>query len=359
MQTTYSRKICKISKDMNHIPYSKKVGLWLLEKSGCTLQDFCRKFNYPQRETDIIGLDEENEKESKRIICLNPQLRDLYLTASKDKATIVRKGQNRSFTQYFKDVITGWVLEDLIIEMLQSQGIDIKRNGRDSGRKIELGSSVNQQADCLITIGNCKRTVELTNEFNSILEEDGFIEKRAPALTNLWKNKSIWIYRDIKRGKYVLVDFATENTIIHLRRHNTSKADWSKDVQRYYLEENRKRERDDRLLTAEVISVVGCNIEGKAQPVLKEIEDEDSPPLEYSKGAEHKKGNDEQKQPIPSEQTSSIPSGTESKEEKSLGDIENTTKNQPEEAIETEGTNFTQTNDSSEWEDSGIDVDFV
>lgn len=268
--------------------YSQKIGSWMNSKTGCGLVDLCRKFGYPNRETMIMSLDETDERKSKLVIKKNAELLKLYLACSNSSKSISRKGENRSWTQYFKDLITGWILEDLTIEQFRNWGLDVKRNGQDAKRIIEVDGNVSQDADLVISVGDVSRRVELTNEFNSILKNDGFIEKRAPALFNLWKTKGIWIFRDVEHGKYILVDFATEKVTIHLRHHNTA-GNWSKDVHRYILSENGKKERDERMLAAEVISVVGCSIEGKEQPPLVEIEDEDSPPQVFTIGGGFKK----------------------------------------------------------------------
>ena len=268
--------------------YSQKVDEWLFAKSGCHIIDFCRKFGYYNLALKIMSLDESDEKKSKAIMAKDAELKALYIAASKDESTIARKGKNRSFTAYFKHVITGWVVEDLVMAMLKKQGIDIINNGHDSNRRIAIGKDVTQDADFRITVGKNTRKIELTGEFNQTLSQDGFIEKRAPALVHVWKEKGIWLYRDLMHGKYVLIDFATEKVKLHLRRHNNVLANWSKDVHRYVLSENGKKVRDDKLLAAELISVVGCSIKDKEQPSLDEIVDVDSPPQDYEIGGTRK-----------------------------------------------------------------------
>lgn len=267
---------------MSTLTYSQKINAWLQEKSGCGIEDYCRHFGYYSIAQKIIALDETNEVKSKRVIAKDKELKNLYITYANDDKAKRRKGENRSWTQYFKDLITGWVLEDLVMEMLINQGIEISHNGRDQKRVIALDGMVTQDADFKIKVGEEVRKVELTCEYNSILGEQGFIEKRAPSLYKLWKEKAIWIYRDLQRGKYVLVDFGVEPVKVHLRNHNTIKANWSKDVYRYVLEENNKHERVDTLLVPEIISVVGCSIEGKEQPKFEEEIDKDSPPKMYT-----------------------------------------------------------------------------
>ena len=265
--------------------YSEKVDEWLFSKSGCHIIDFCRKFGYYPIAQKIMELDEHDEKKSKAIMSKDSELKALYISASKDDFTISRKGKNRSFTGYFKHIITGWVVEDLVMTMLKEQGIDIVHNGHDENRKICIGKKdVTQDADFRITVGNVVRKIELTGDYNNVLCERGFIEKRAPSLIKTWRDKGIWLYRDLSHGKYVLVDFATEKVKLHLRNHNTISADWSKDVHRYVLEENGKKIRDEKLLAAEIISVVGCSIDGKEQPQIDEVIDEDSPPIYFELG---------------------------------------------------------------------------
>jgi hypothetical protein len=236
-----------------------------------------------------MALDENDEKKSKAIMSKDAELKSHYITCSKDPQSIARKGNNRSWTRYFKDLITGWVVEDLVMEMLKEQGIEIEHNGHDAKRRIAIGNDVTQDADFIIKVGKVSRKVELTNEFNRLLEKNGFIEKRAPALLNVWKEKGIWIYRDLMNGKYVLVDFATEPVKLHLRRHNNVLSNWAKDVHRYVLKENGKKVRDDKLLAPEIISVVGCSIDGIEQPKIEEIADLDSPPQDYDIGGVRRK----------------------------------------------------------------------
>lgn len=269
---------------MNNPTYSQKIDHWLQKQSGCTLLDYCKHFGYYPLAVKIMGLDETNEKATKRAIAVDKELRDHYLTFAKDTWAQIAKGSGRSWTHYFKSLIAGWVIEDLFIEMLHKQCIDIQHNGCDAQRKILPGDNVQSRADFQIRVGEVSRKVELTSEFNSILKDEGFIEKRAPALVTLWKDKGIWIYRDIPRGKYVLVDFAVEKVKLHLRSHNTSENNWTKDVHRYILAENNKIERDDRLLAPEIISMVGCSIDDIEQPMLEEVEDIDSPPMKFSCG---------------------------------------------------------------------------
>lgn len=264
--------------------YSQKVDEWLFAKSGCHIIDFCRKFGYYPLAIKIMALDENDEKKSKAIMSKDAELKNHYIKCSKDPQSIARKGNNRSWTRYFKDLITGWVVEDLVMEMLKEQGIEIEHNGHDSKRRIAIGNDVTQDSDFVIKVGNVSRKVELTNEFNHLLERKGFIEKRVPALLNVWKEKGIWIYRDLTNGKYVLIDFATEKVKLHLRRHNNVREDWAKDVHRYVLSENGKKVRDDKLLAPEIISVVGCSIDGREQPKIEEIEDKDSPPQDFGLG---------------------------------------------------------------------------
>ena len=269
---------------MSDRSYTQKVNEWLIANSGCTILDCCKNFGYYPIAVKIMGFDDEDRIQIQKALKADKALKELYLKYANDESANIRKGKRRNWTAFFQDMISGWVLEDLVIEMFRRQGIEIHHNGKDFKRIIDIGKEVSQESDCVITVGEETRKVELSNEFNTILEEKGYIEKRSPAIYNLWRNKVIWLYRELGSGKYVLLDFATEKAITHLRYHKN----WDKDVHRYVLEENGKKVRSDRLLAAEMISVVGCSIKGKEQPDLVEMIDEDSPPHTWGVGG-HKK----------------------------------------------------------------------
>lgn len=271
--TTKKKKRTMSEQNIARPPYSKKVNDWLEVNSGYTLLEYCKMLKYYPATIKIMELDDDNKKQIQAALKSDAELKDIYLSFDRESSARTRKG-NRTWTRFFQDIITGWVMEDLTIEMLRRQGIEIDHTGKDSQRRIYIGKTVSQASDCIVKVGDVKRRLELTNEFNSLMVQDGYIEKRAPALSNLWKAKAIWLYRELESGKYVLIDFATEKVITHFRHHQR----WGKDVQRYILAENGKRIRDDRLLAAELISVAGCGIEGVEQPKMEVLMDEGSPP---------------------------------------------------------------------------------
>ena len=285
---------------MQSRPYSKKVNDWLISTSGCSIGDFCRKFGYPMRETRIVEeLDEEDEAKTKSIIRKDKEIMALWKSSIDNSNVKMRMGKNRSLTEFYKTLVTGWVIEDLVISMLKQNGIDVSHNGSDVNRDIDKANSVSQEPDIIVRVGDNTRTVELTCEFNDILKNDGYIEKRAPSLFNLWKKKSLWLYFDLPSGEYILVDYATEPVSLMLRWHEL----WSKDVHRYNLEDNGKKIRNDRLLFAELISVVGCGIEGKKQPTLNETIDKSSPPHFWELGGNRKRCADESQVNVKCEET--------------------------------------------------------
>ena len=273
-----------MSENTNRIHYSKKVNEWLISTSGCGLGDFCRKFGYPKRETKIVEeLDEDDQEKTMKIIKGDKELTALWRKSKDNKRVNARRG-GRSLTEYYKTLVSGWVMEDLVVSMLKKHGIDVCHNGSDGERNIDKEDSVSQDPDLIVKVGDNARKVELTCEFNDILNREGYIEKRAPSLYRLWESKSLWLWFDLPSGKYILVDFATEAVSLMLRWHSF----WNKDVHRYTFEEHGKKVRDDRLLAAELISVVGCWIEGKEQPALKETIDLSSPPHKWDLGGVHK-----------------------------------------------------------------------
>lgn len=271
-----------MSNNPRNTPYYQKIDNWLMEHSGCSIRDYCHKFKYNPLVLKVVEL-KDDQKTVQSALRKDAELKELYIRFSRNKDATARKG-DRTWTHFFHDLIAGWVIEDLSIEMLRYQGVDIVHNGRDAQRVLDIGKNISNEADCVVTVGNSKRKVELSNEMNTFLSEFGYIEKRAPAMYNLWKDKVIWLYRELKTGKYVLVDFAVEPVTAHLRYHK----EWGNDAHRYVLAENGKSMREDRLLAAELIAVVGCGIDGKEQPVFQEVVDETLPPQKWEIGGVRK-----------------------------------------------------------------------
>ena len=258
---------------------------WLFKRSGCHIVDLCRYFGYPDLTVKVMSLDADDEKTGKAIIAKDTEMRTLYSRFAKDKSVQYRKGENRSLTGFMQDMIIGWVIEDLLRKQLEENGIEADLAGADKARVIDIRDSVNSSADLRIKVGDVVRNVELTAEFNNILADSFYIEKRVPALMNCWKNGNIWLYRDLLHEQYVMVDFATEKVKLHRRYHGNNVApSWSKEVHRYVLAENGKKVRSDRLLIPEIISIVGCSIDNEKKPIIEEVVDKDS----YPKRAETK-----------------------------------------------------------------------
>ena len=269
--------------------YAWKIEKELWEKKQIYLADICAKLHYPDINCRIMRLDETvSPKEQQAAIKKDKEILALYLQFSKDGNANARKGANRSWTEYFKQLIVGGVEEDLFLLLLRKNGFKANRNGRDKNRIINLGAPINQNPDIVVGLGENSRKIELTNEYNNFLCEDGFIEKRCPAIINMWNDGVIWLYRDRKNKKYVLIDFANEKVKAHLRHHNTGSQAWSKDVHRYILSENDKVVRDDTNLISELTSIITAGVRKDGRPPLEEVEDTDSPPCEFSIGGKKK-----------------------------------------------------------------------
>lgn len=257
---------------MDTVSFSKKVDLWLYSKSECSLIDFSHKFGYHSLVQKILGLDESNEKKIKLSISNDAALKGLYLQFANDPITKEIKG-NRSYTESFKDLIAEWILDDLTVQMLKEQGIEIDFIGNTSKRELSVDVYRKHDSCFLISIGDNSRPVSFYNSFDSTMEHEGCIYINKATLKELYEKKSILIYRDLPRGKYCLVDFATEEVKIHHASNHESN-NKKENVYRYVLAENDKKERDDRILSAEIISLIGCKIGNDfQQPSLIEVDD--------------------------------------------------------------------------------------
>lgn len=258
--------------------YAFKVDEILHSNCRCSLVDICKRLGYSQTLIDIIST---NENDKKSLIALSRKYKTMFLSFDADEKNNRQKGKNRTWTEYFKTLISGWVIEDIFSLWLSHKGLNISNTGTDAERKILL-RGVTNTADLKISKDGKERKLELVVEMNNILQESGFIEKRCPALIVCHREKSLYLHIDIKNRAYVLIDFASESVHLHLRHHNTA-ADWDKDVNRYVLEENGKKPRPLENLLSELEAALVI-APPKEQPKLEETIDEDSPPTKYLPG---------------------------------------------------------------------------
>lgn len=260
--------------------YAYKIDEWMKKNFRVSLVNLSKKLEYNEAMQQILSTDENNKAAMVALYKANKATFDEF---NGHEISRKRRGDKRTWTEYFKGVIAGWLFEDLFVLWLQSNGLDANLTGTDNDRVLKV-NGVTTDSDVCIRRGDVSRRVELIFEFNDILNDKGLIEKRSPALVTDHKEKAIALYINLKHNQYVLIDTAVEKVKLHLRYHDTSDKCWDKDVHRYILAENGKTARPLEQLFDELWDCCEKSALEGEQPELEEIIDTDSPPKYYTTG---------------------------------------------------------------------------
>ena len=125
-----------------------------------------------------------------------------------DPMTKSRIGENRTPLQYAKDLIAGWIGEDLFARNLMDNGIEIELNGADSDRRILPATKVSTKPDVSMRVGDGEwRECELMMEHIGFPSKEGIIVFRHYKFNSMVDKKCIFIDLDFSTGKYVIIDF--------------------------------------------------------------------------------------------------------------------------------------------------------
>lgn len=264
------------------LPYFKHTNDFLLRETGNSIIDYARYYGYPETEVKILQLEGIDDKRLKPVIVKDADLKSLYCRMGKNQKAKTLKGPDgkRSWTAYFKQIVTGWIWENITTDYLENVcQFKVMSSGCDRERKI-LDNFIEQVPDFHVCYNGMERNIELTVECNEICARDKYIEKRCGTAFQTMREKgegTIWLYLDLFQKKYVLTDFAREVVSGIVRWHGH----WGKDVCRYNLEDHGKIARDIGMLKDELQDCVGKSLKGNVQPPPDWRKDEKSPPHDH------------------------------------------------------------------------------
>lgn len=266
----------------DELPYFKHTNDFLLRETGHSIIDYARYYGYPETEVKILQLEGTDDKRLKPVIVKDADLKSLYCRMGKNQKAKQREVSDgkRSWTAYFKQLVTGWIWENITFDYLANVcQFKVMSSGCDRERKI-LDNFVDQAPDFHVCYNGMQRNIELTVECNEVCARDKYIEKRCGTAFQTMREKgagTIWLYLDLLHKKYVLIDFAREVVVGIVRWHDLL----GKDVCRYNLEDHGKIPRDIGMLKAELQDCVGKSLEGNVQPPPDWRKDEKNPPHDH------------------------------------------------------------------------------
>lgn len=159
-----------------------------------------RRFDYSDENFAIMAGDESYLKRN------NPQL----LNSSEIHS--IRK-DNRNLLEYFQDLIAGWLFEDCVECIIDTDSkLQIQKNGADKERKI-LIRGVKYTSDFKITYENNTKPLELIMDYDSFFKKNGYFHLRLNKYDSLKRENALLLSIDIKNNTFYLLDFSQE--LIH------------------------------------------------------------------------------------------------------------------------------------------------
>lgn len=242
------------------------------EKYKLSLVDVCKKLKYSEQNIEIVSCDQADGEAKKRLYLKYRPLFDAFCKTDVGKRIV---GETRTVLDYFKDLIAGWTGEDLFLRALKKYKIDARADNTDKARQILMPNEPTCRADIITNINGNERHIELMQECCGYLSGSGYSENRRGKFDEMHRAGSVFVDRDLKSNKYIIIDFASEDVKFHRMMHEK----WDKVVDRYYLEENGKKIREMKLLWPELIVVLSKSVTGDrpkfemidetAKPVVK------------------------------------------------------------------------------------------
>ena len=172
-----------------------------------TLLSVAKELGYSEQNLDILGGDFTNIGEKKRIYKKHKKLFDDFLADERNKGLM----DGRQVYEYFKDLISGWIGEDLLIKALNEYGFTASLSNADSDRVIKTNYvGVTSEPDIKIEYEGNIRYLELMEALTPV-ESYGQFDMRLSKAKNQFNRKNLFLLHGLADGKYLLIDFMREN----------------------------------------------------------------------------------------------------------------------------------------------------
>jgi len=122
----------------------------------CSIIDLAHQYNYSEENLLILQLKEAE---------LNERYKDVVKNIQSCKHT----KDKRSDIRYAFDLVSAWLVEDYIIEILSKDGGGLRtiHNGMDADRKILKCSKISSTSDYLICLNDKQKYLELVNDYTA------------------------------------------------------------------------------------------------------------------------------------------------------------------------------------------------
>lgn len=124
----------------------------------------------------------------------------------------------RSLIEYGQDLVASWLIEDLIIEELQNQGLNIKGDGSDKKREVLRAQKVSAGSDCLVVVGEKSKKLELMCDYTGYWKRTKKIDLRDSKFNKMKSTNSLFLGISTIDNTYVLIDIP-KTSASYIERH--------------------------------------------------------------------------------------------------------------------------------------------
>ena len=175
-----------------------------------SLLSVAQELGYSEQNLDILGCDFTNPQEKKRIYKKHKKLFDDFLADERNNGLM----DGRKVYEYFKDLIAGWVGEDLLVKALNEYGFKASVANADSDRIIKTNYvGVTGDPDIKIEYEGNTRYLELMVALSPI-EKYGQFDIRLSKAKNQYNKKTLFLLHGLADSKFVLIDFMRDNVTV-------------------------------------------------------------------------------------------------------------------------------------------------
>lgn len=144
---------------------------------------------------------------------------------------------HRSIIEYARDLVSSWIFEDTMVQVLNLNGIETVLTGTDKNREILGHVNVSSCSDCLISFCGKSRYLEIVSDYTGWWELTGRMELRDSKFENLKREKSLLLGVCTNTLKYVLLDFSKPMSAGYIQSHKPygGKPAWSIEIKKEEL----------------------------------------------------------------------------------------------------------------------------
>ena len=172
-----------------------------------SLLSVAQELGYSEQNIDILGGNFNNIEEKKRIYKKHKKLFDEFLADERNKGLM----DGRKVYEYFKDLISSWIGEDLLVKALNEYGFTASIANADKDRVIKTNYvGVTGEPDIKIEYEGNVRYLELMDALSPV-ETYGQFDMRLSKAKNQFNRKNLFLLHGLADGKYVLIDFLRDN----------------------------------------------------------------------------------------------------------------------------------------------------